>query len=220
MKHSIEVDSIILNNEELFIENKNIKSIEVSGKCILNLFNCNIIDLEINIQDNASLIVNYFNNINELNSRIVVKANNKSSFILNHSFINKGKYNLNIYTDFIKEEANIVVNINGINNGGKLNADVNGYVHTDKLNNVLDENMRIINLNNGLVMSNPNMYISTSKVIANHNTTIGGVRLDELFYLMSKGIDKKEATNLIIKGFIIKIIDNKKLQNKITDLIN
>ena len=137
-----------------------------------------------------------------------------------HSFINKGKYNLNIYTDFIKEEANIVVNINGINNGGKLNADVNGYVHTDKLNNVLDENMRIINLNNGLVMSNPNMYISTSKVIANHNTTIGGVRLDELFYLMSKGIDKKEATNLIIKGFIIKIIDNKKLQNKITDLIN
>lgn len=219
MKHNIEVDNIILDNEELLIENKNIKRINANGKCTLNLFNCNIIDLEINIYDNASLIVNYFNSIDKLNSRIVVKANNKSAFILNHSFINKGNYNLNIFTDFLLEDASITVNINGINDGGKVNADVNGYVHVDKFNNVLDENMKIVNLNNGVVMSNPNMYISASKVIANHNTTVGGVRLDELFYLMSKGIDKEEATNLIIKGFLIKIIKNNKMQNKILDLI-
>ena len=197
MEHNIKVDNIILNNEELLVENENITNIEAIGSCILNLFNCNIMELEINIHDNASLVINYFNVINNLESKIIVKANNKSSFILNHSFINKGNYELFVYTDFLKEEANITVNINGINDGGRLTCDVNGYVHTDKFNNVLDENMRIINLNDGNVISNPNMYISTSKVIANHNTTIGGVRLDELFYLMSKGIDKDKAIKLI-----------------------
>ncbi len=219
MKHNIEIDNIILNNESLLIENQTISKIKAKGLSEINLFNCNIINLEIEIDNNASLIINSFNIIDKIDTNIIIKANNKSSITFNHSFINNGKYNLNIYTDFLKEEGNILLNIHGINNGGTLNTNIDGFVHTDKFNNILDENIRIYNFNNGIVTSNPNMYISTSKVIANHNTIIGSVREDELFYLMSKGINKKEAINLIIKGFLVKIITNNDLKIKMQELI-
>lgn len=220
MKNKILLDNITLNDEELFLENEYIKEISASGTCVINLFKCNIMDLKINVTDNSSLTINYFNIIDEKDTNITITVNDKSSCTLNHSFINNHKYNLNIYTDFLKEEGTIKVNIHGINDSGKLTTNVNGYVKTEKINNYLDENIRIINLNNGEVTSNPNMYIDTSKVIANHNTTIGNIRLDELFYLMSKGLDKEESTRLITKGFLIKIISNNEIKTKISEILN
>jgi Fe-S cluster assembly scaffold protein SufB len=51
------------------------------------------------------------------------------------------------------------------------------------------------------------MYIDSNDVIANHNTTIGNINKDYLFYLNSKGIEDKQATNLIINGFIKSILN-------------
>ena len=197
-----------------------IEEIEAKGECILNLYRCNIIDLKINVKDNSSLTINYFNQIDELDTSFSITVNNKSKFTLNHSFINNHKYNLNINTDFLKEESNININIHGLNDQGKLNINVDGYVKTDKVNNYLDENIRIINLNDGEVTSNPNMFIDTSKVIANHNTTIGSIREDELFYLMSKGLDREKSIKLITKGFLIKNITDNNMKTKINELFN
>ena len=215
MKHNVEVDNVIMNNNKVTLHDQTFKKIEAKGECELNLFNCNIIDLNIEISDNSSLLINYFNLINKLDTKINVNANNKSAFILNHSFLNNEKYNLEVNTFFKSEEASITVNINGINDKGTLMSSVNGYVDNEKFNNTLDENMRVINLNNGKVTSNPNMYISTSKVIANHNTTIGSVREDELLYLMSKGINKENAIKLICKGFLTRIISNEEMCKQI-----
>ena len=215
MKHNIEVDNVIMNNNKVTLHNQTFKKIEATGVCELNLFNCNIIDLNIEISDNSSLLINYFNLINKLDTKINVNANNKSVFILNHSFVNNEKYNLEVNTFFKSEEASITVNINGINDKGTLTSSVNGYVDNEKFNNTLEENMRVINLNNGKVTSNPNMYISTSKVIANHNTTIGSVREDELLYLMSKGINKENAIKLICKGFLTRIISDEEMCKQI-----
>ncbi len=219
MKHNIEVDNVIINNGKRDLYEQTFKKIEATGKCELNLFNCNIIDLEVNVHDDSSLTINYYNIIDKLETKINVNVNNKSSFTLNHSFVNNNKYNLEINTFFKKEEASIKVNINGINDKGVLSSLINGYVDNEKFNNTLDENMRIINLNDGKVTCNPNMYINISKVIANHNTTIGGVRDDELLYLMSKGIEKDAAISLICKGFLTRIITNNDLREKIKELI-
>ena len=218
MKHNIKVDNIILNNESLTLINENISNLTIRGKCQLSLFNCNIININIEIEDNASLILNYFNQIDKLDSIINIKANNKSSIIFNHSFINKDNYKLLIKTDFLKEEANIKVNIHGLNDKGEAYINVDGYVKENKSNNVLDENIRIINLHNGKVISNPNMFINTSKVIANHNTTIGNVNKDELLYLQSKGLDITSAIHLICLGFLTSIIDNEELIIKIKEI--
>jgi Fe-S cluster assembly protein SufD len=49
---------------------------------------------------------------------------------------------------------------------------------------------------------NPNLEISENEVKAGHAVTIGKVNEDELFYLMSRGLSQKAATNLIVEGFL------------------
>ena len=51
------------------------------------------------------------------------------------------------------------------------------------------------------------MFINSNEVIANHNSTIGNINKDYLFYLNSKGIDNDEAKKLIILGFVKSILD-------------
>ena len=218
--NNIEVDSIILNNENIFLEGQDVSYIKVSGNSEVNLFNCNIINLDIEVLDNSSLIVNCFNIIEERKTAINIIAHQKSKVTFNHGFKNNCKYDLKIMTDFLKDEASICVNINGLNDGGIANIDVNGFVKYEKNNNVLDENIRIININGGSATSNPNMYIDTSKVIANHNTTIGGIRLDELFYLMGKGLTKESSKKIISKGHILKVIKNDDMLVKIREILN
>jgi len=219
MANKINVDSIILNNENLYIDEENISKIIAEGVCEINLFNSNIINLDIDVKTKSTLIINYFSLIKKRESNIKINAHNKSRVVFNHSFKNLDVYNLNIMTNFLGEEASITVNLNGLNDGGKCTLDVNGYVNTNKINNVLDENMKVVNLNNGTAVSNPNMYIDTSKVIANHNTTIGGIGDEELFYLMSKGLDKDEATKLICHGFLISKLNNEELVKRVKEII-
>ena len=216
--NNILVDNIILNNEEVYLEDKSINKIISNGKCTLNLFNCNIVKLDIIVNDNSSLIINYFNLIDESNNIININTNNNSNIIFNYSFKVINKYNLDIITNFLNNNSNITINIKGLNDSAKVKVNIDGYVKRHSIDNILNENMKLININDGISISNPNMYIDTSKVIANHNTTIGNIREDELFYFMSKGIDRINSIKLITKGFLISNFNNE-LSNKIKDIL-
>lgn len=50
------------------------------------------------------------------------------------------------------------------------------------------------------------MFIDSNLVNATHNATIGNVSKKYMFYLNTKGIDEKEATKLIINGFLKSIL--------------
>ena len=215
--NKINVDNIILDNNNLFLENENITSITSLGNSKLNLFNCNIINLNITVKENSHLVINYYSVVYDNKSIINIFIENNASIILNHSFVNYNKYDLEVLTNFNGNDGKININIHGINDKGKTNIDVNGYVNNNNDNNILDESIRLININGGSAVSNPNMYISTSKVIANHNTTIGGVRSDELFYLMSKGLNRSDSIKLICDGFLIKNISDEGLITKIKE---
>lgn len=54
----------------------------------------------------------------------------------------------------------------------------------------------------------PNLYIDEYDVIAGHAATIGSISPDDLYYLMSRGLTKEEASKLVIIGFIKPVIDN------------
>ena len=43
---------------------------------------------------------------------------------------------------------------------------------------------------------------------------------DEVFYLMSKGINKENAEKLIIQGYLLSVIDNEELKTKIREYLN
>lgn len=57
----------------------------------------------------------------------------------------------------------------------------------------------------------PNLFIDEYDVIANHAAAIGSISKDDLFYLMSRGLEEAKASSLIVLGFIKPLLD------KITD---
>lgn len=59
--------------------------------------------------------------------------------------------------------------------------------------------------------SKPKLEILANDVRCTHGATIGSLRDDDLWYLATRGISKKDATTLIAKGFLASVV------TKITD---
>ena len=80
----------------------------------------------------------------------------------------------------------------------------------------------IIMDDNAKITSKPILLIDEFDVIANHGASIGKMSDESLFYLMSRGLSKKEAFLLVLNGiinpFIGKILDEELKQNIIKEL--
>jgi ABC-type transport system involved in Fe-S cluster assembly, permease component len=50
--------------------------------------------------------------------------------------------------------------------------------------------------------ANPILLIDENDVLAGHAASVGQVDQKQLYYLMSRGIDKKTAQRLVIRGFL------------------
>ena len=49
----------------------------------------------------------------------------------------------------------------------------------------------------------PNLIIDNNEIEANHSAYIGTFKEDEMFYLMSRGINKKNCYKLLLKAFLL-----------------
>ena len=202
------------------MKNNNIIIVDNNINKEVCLFNEKYENINIIIKDNASLIIDYFNDIDELKTMINIEIGNKSSLIFNHSYINTNNYELNIDINYKSELSSAVINIKGINDNGLSSINAIGKVESNNINNVLDEKIKIININNGKSICKPIMLINTSKVIANHENVIGSINGEELVYLMSKGLSKENAENLLCKGYLLSNIHNEELKDKINEYLN
>ena len=54
--------------------------------------------------------------------------------------------------------------------------------------------------------ANPILLIDENEVTAGHAASVGRVNPEEMYYLMSRGIEKTEAERLVIRGFLGKVI--------------
>jgi len=52
----------------------------------------------------------------------------------------------------------------------------------------------------------PSMDVEESDVTASHEAVVGKIGEEQMFYLMSRGLNEEEATKLIVSGFIEPII--------------
>jgi Fe-S cluster assembly protein SufB len=52
----------------------------------------------------------------------------------------------------------------------------------------------------------PSMEVEESDVTIAHEAAVGKIQEDQLFYLMSRGLNEEEATKLIVSGFIEPIV--------------
>ena len=52
----------------------------------------------------------------------------------------------------------------------------------------------------------PKLIIATDEVACSHGASVSRIDTDQLFYLMSRGIDAAEATKIIVSGFTEPIV--------------
>ena len=67
----------------------------------------------------------------------------------------------------------------------------------------INQSGRIINMTENPCTIKPNLFIDEEDVVANHSALIGTFSPDEIFYLMSRGISKRDSENLLTKGFLL-----------------
>lgn len=178
-------------------------TLEISGNVCINDINNNTdLDLKIIMSDGSHLLYNRYNeSINKFNLDVEIASN---------AYV---EFNYSLKT-LIASDISLNANIAGNNNISHINfhgiTDQNGVIknvatskvdEATKDNEVL-ENLRIVTLNDAENMIVPNLLVRSDSVNAIHNTTISTVDKDYLFYLNSKGINKKDATKLIVDGFL------------------
>ena len=52
----------------------------------------------------------------------------------------------------------------------------------------------------------PSLEIETGDVKASHETTVGKINDGQIFYLMSRGLGRKEAEKMIVRGFLVSVL--------------
>lgn len=204
------MNNIIINKKE--------NNLSPLKDTIYTIMNEDIEFININVKSNIKVIINDFRIINKSNTEINIKLNNSSALIYNHSYLNKENYNLIVNTDFKGINSNLTLNVHGINDKGISNIEING-VMGENFKNTLLENIRAVNINNGEGKITPNILVNNSQIEANHKATIGALSIDELNYLMSKGISKEEAKRLILIGFVTNIFNDLIFITRIKELI-
>ena len=140
--------------------------------------------------------------IKEMNIINLMGENAKIDY--NFKTISKGfeKYNMTIYHNAPGTISDI--KNNGVNiNKGSLQFNVSSFVGQNHKACNVNQASRIINLTDSKCGINPNLFIDEYDVIANHSALIGRFSDDEMFYLNSRGLNDKEAINLLINGFLI-----------------
>ncbi len=207
-----------INNGDYYIEyidSDNISiNFDVKENVCINLFeysnNKSIkIDNNYNLHRNSSLIVSKFYANLTSNERVnIFLKESKANIKYNFSSISSGndKYIINIYHEAARSSSDIF-NRTIAKDGSSNIFDINSYVDNGVRDCYLKQETKIITLGDSNNKINPNMFIGEESTTAIHSSTIGSISEEDLFYLMSRGIDYKTGINLIVKGMILSNIN-------------
>ena len=213
--------------ETLNIENKSIDlsevkldtlELNVKGLCEVIILNNSFTNLIINLDQDSKLVINHFQLSCEGNSEITFNVKDKANLVYNMSHIVDMRSSLNIEMNFLGCGASIINNIHSLVSGSE-NIDLKGNVNANKNNNEMIENVKVILLGYGSATVKPDMLIDTNLVNAIHKVAISSLRENDLFYLRSKSISKKMSEELIKKSFLLSILTNNELKDKIEQFL-
>jgi len=127
----------------------------------------------------------------------------------------KGDYDLTVVVDHEVGMTKGRVEIRGIaENGARVK--VSGLIKIAKDSQKVDDflEMRLLLLDDeSWAVVKPELEIEANEVKASHAAAVSKINKEQLFYLVSRGIKRKKAEELIVKGFLFKITD--KIKNDV-----
>lgn len=176
-------------------------------------------NIEYNLLENSSLIVNSLNY--NTNTNIAINLDKHSKINYNHSVVCKedsvNKFSLN----HLSSDTISTINNNGINIGNnKLFFEIDGIV-SKKLNNVkCEQNSKIINYGLGNSKIIPNLLIESNDIVANHSAYIGNFDDDVKFYVLSRGIKLDMLIRMLYKAILLGTMDLTVEKEEFNKIIN
>ena len=173
------------------------------------------------LKKNANLYLYRFNNSNNMREVDIVSLDGENAsieFNLRTLSTNKEKYDIYVYHDHKNTKS--ILNTIGIALKGSIVFNVTGVVEKGNCGSFLDQNNQIITLTNEKCQINPNLLIEEYDVDASHNATIGKFNADEIFYLMSRGINEADAIKILSKGLIVNNLKDETKKDKIINYID
>lgn len=204
----------------------NLKNNSNCNVSIINLINDSsdsFLSFENNLESNSSLT----HNIIDLGGKIKIsnyysKLNDNSNNNLNNIYFGTDNdiIDMNYYMDIIGKNANCNINSQGALNK-KAIKNFKGTIDFKKGSSKSNGN----ELENVILLSKeakskslPMLLCSEEDVIGSHGVSSGKIDDEKLFYLMTRGLSKKEAEKLIVNSNFDKIINeikDKKIKEEI-----
>ena len=182
------------------------------------------IDISSNTKERISIV-----DINDSNITmdIVINVFENSSEVLNlASFSETTKKNYNITVNHFSSNSYSECNVFGVSkNNSHIKFDLTAKIDDLSLSNKCKQSISGILLsNNSSIIGAPNLIINTNSIKAEHSLSIGKINQNKLFYLISKGLSKKDALYLLVMGYFNNCLKNlkneylkEKIENKIKD---
>lgn len=157
-----------------------------------------------NICENSNVCVNKFYNCKEVRELDLVSLNGiNSSIDYNFKTIANAYQKYDVYFYHNAKDTKSKINNKGVTLGsGNITFNVSSIVYKGIKNCNVDQINKIINMNDEKNIIKPILVIDEEDVVANHSAYIGKFDSELLFYMESRGIEKKDAINLLIKGFL------------------
>ena len=156
-----------------------------------------------NIEKDVTLNVYHYNI--DSNTKVVINLNAAGAKVYYHySTINYNDNNFKIIINHNRKNTTSNIYNHGVNIlNNNLHFDVTGIVPKEIENCTCNQENQIINLASGNSTILPILLIDNYNVSSAHSAYIGKFKEDVIFYLMSRGLKRENATKLLIKSLLI-----------------
>ncbi len=125
---------------------------------------------------------------------------------LSYSSNKNFNFNINHLSNTSESECNVF----GVaKNKGQIKFDLTANIKEDSEKNLCKQSISGVLLSSdSSIIGSPNLIINTNSIKAKHSLAIGKIHDNRLSYLISKGINKKEAIFIIIMSYFNLSLDN------------
>ena len=175
---------MVLLNKILYVVDSNCEKnyhYDIESDTIIYHFSINSsINVDINIINERVKLYYYYNNINYDDNIFSIQVHHLNHFTQSELFIH---------------------GVNALQN--KLDYNVEGIVDKEFSNCICNQENQIINLKSGKSKISPILKIDNYNVDSNHSAYIGRFSEEKLFYMMSRGLTKKDSYRLLLNGFLL-----------------
>jgi Fe-S cluster assembly protein SufD len=184
----------------------------------------NVISHSTIVQENAKLELN---TINLNNANVVhtttgsLNGNYATSHLNSLHFTNKNYEHANVMqlTHLSKHTNSSIQNFGVVNDTAKLIIDGINVIEKGFSKSEAQQESKIINLSDSSkAIANPQLIINEYDVKAGHSAGVGRLDEDALYYLMSRGLTKKQSIELIVLSHannLLEKITDKKIKKQI-----